>query len=60
MSKLLDNIQRFVKSHGFEVKVNESEGVATIYIPMACDGEYCGDDVIEVRTAEEARAALGY
>jgi len=60
MSALLAKIQRYVKQHGFKTEINHADNYVAIYIPVACDGEDIGDEIIKVRTFEETRAALGY
>jgi 2,3-bisphosphoglycerate-independent phosphoglycerate mutase len=51
-------LRAFVESHGF--RANVRDGAVVFRIPFITLAGEAGSDVVTVRTAGEARAALGY
>lgn len=59
----MQNVNRiisYIESHGFRAEFNDQSQDISIFIPVATNGKYIGDEEIKVSNFEETRIALGY
>lgn len=56
---MADKIIRIAQAHGFQA-IAYADGAVGIIIPTTRNGAFAGDVIEEVRTVDEAYAALGY